>query len=297
MKIIHKVNMNKKKLIKAMLPKVVLKNYRDFKLFDFKIKMIEEQIKNNWLLDRIPETDNQKEMMKRKEFKIYSQTGEDGIIDYIFEKIGTTNKTFVEIGIEEGKECNTANLSLNFGWKGILIEANEGYVKKAKEYYKNKLVKVVQSFVTRENINNTIKTNDIQGEIDLLSIDIDGNDYWVWNVINVIKPRVVIVEYNSILGKEPITIKYKPQFERFKEHAGGFYYGASLSALSKLGEAKGYVLVGCNRHGFNAFFVKKEEAQNIFHKLSPEEADYLPDGEEITKESFEKIKHMKFERV
>ncbi|MBI2043110.1 hypothetical protein HYT25_01840 [Candidatus Pacearchaeota archaeon] len=289
--------MNKKKIIKAILPSGILKIYRDFKLFDFKIKMIEEQIKNNWLLDRIPEIDNQKEMMRRKEFKIYSQTGEDGIIDYIFKKIGVINKTFIEIGIEEGKECNTANLSLNFGWKGVLIEANPDYVKKAKEYYKNKPVKVVQSFVTAENINDTIKNSNIKGEIDLLSIDIDGNDYWVWNVINVIKPRVVIIEYNSILGKDPITIKYKPQFERFKEHINGFYYGASLSALNKLGESKGYILVGCNSYGFNAFFVRKEEAQNIFHKLSPEEADYLPDGEKITKKSFEKIKHMEFERV
>jgi len=285
-----------KKLLKSFIPRGLLREYQGIKMFNHRIALLEQEIKNKWLAEKRKDW-SQKETIRLKEFQIYSQTGEDGILQYIFEQIGTTNKTFVEIGIEDGRQCNTANLSLNFGWKGLLIEGNKVYAERAKAYYSGKPVKVVQAFVTKENINELIKNSGIKGKIDLLSIDIDGNDYWVWNEIDSVRPRVVVIEYNSILGIEPITIPYNPKFERLKAHPGGFYYGASLAALEKLASSKGYILVGCNTWGFNAFFVQKKDANKIFNCVASEEADYLPNGEKETRRRFSLIKHMPFKRV
>jgi len=284
-----------KKLLKKLIPGCVLNFYRKVNMSDYKIKYLEEEIKNRWLNERAEESKNQKENFRRKEFKIFSQTGEDGVIDYIFKKIGVKNKKFVEIGIEDGRECNTANLSLNFGWSGLLIEANKSDAEKAKKYYLGKPVKVINSFVKKENINEILKRENILGEIDLLSIDIDGNDYWIWETINEISPRVVIVEYNSTLRGRDITIKYNPAFSRFTKEKTGYYYGTSLSALTKLAEKKGYALVACNSLGFNSFFVKKSELKGL-KKLSPEEADYKGISDEEVKKRFEKIKHLPFQK-
>lgn len=286
-----------KEIVKKSIPSFSLNAYRKFKLYEWRIGILESEVKNQWLIQNAEDVKDQKENIRRHEFKIYSQTGEDGIINYIFKKIGAKNKKFVEIGIEDGRECNTANLSLNFCWSGLLIEGNKTYAKKAQQYYKNKPVKVVNAFVTKENINNILKENNMKGEIDLLSIDIDGNDYWIWKEINEVKPRVVVVEYNDILGKEPITVKYDSNFERLRKHSSGFYYGASLSALANLAKSKGYILIGCNSFSFNAFFIKKNEAKKYFYHLSPEEADTLFLGEQELKKRFEKIKHLEFEKV
>lgn len=285
-----------KRVLKKLLPRRILKFYQKVNMYDFRINMLEKQMRNQWLLEHAPEAD-QINMIWRNEFKIYSQTGEDGIINYIFSRVGVKNKKFVEIGVEDGRECNTANLSMNFGWKGMLVEADSDYARKAKEYYAGKPVKVVQSFVTRENVNALLEENGFRGEIDLLSIDIDGNDYWVWEAINAVNPRVVIVEYNSILGKEARTIKYNPRFERLKSHSSGFYYGASLAALAELAEKKGYILVGCNSFGFNAFFVKKDAAKKKFKNISPEYADPVPNGSELSRKRFDIIKNMPFEII
>ncbi len=291
------LNMGKlKNVMKFIVPSPILEAHRKFKLYNWRIGMIEQEMKNRWLLENAPAGD-QKETLRRKEFQIYSQTGEDGIINHIFQKIGTSNKTFVEIGIEDGRQCNTALLSLHFGWRGLLIEGDKKYARKAQEYYKDKPVRVLHGFVTKENINGLITKGGVKGEIDLLSIDVDGNDYWIWKAIDVVQPRVVVVEYNSILGEEARTIKYRSGFERFKGHESGYYYGASLSALNKLAESKGYILVGCNTWGFNAFFIRKKDAKKMFKHLKADEASYLPNGEDETRRRFSLIKHMPFELI
>jgi len=252
-------------------------------------------------------TNTQKSIINNQEFKIFSQNGEDGILLYIFSKIGTTNKKFVEFGIEEGKECNTANLSINFGWTGLLMEGNKEYAKKAQEYYDNfpqvkkGSVKVLHTFVTKENINEVLSKNAPEREIDLLSLDIDGNDYWVWKEIDTISPRVVAIEYNgSIPAEKSITVKYDSSFKRLEKHSSGYYHGASLKALTKLGEEKGYILVGCDSTGCNAFYVKKEEAAGKLEKLEPEEAFYplvyrLPDMS--LEKQFNTIKNLDFVEI
>jgi len=290
-----------KSLVKRIIPYPWLRSYRELKSFNWRITQIENQVKNKWLLENIPKINDQKLAFRLNEFKIFSQTGEDGIINYIFSKIGTKSKKFVEFGIQDGKECNTANLSINFGWSGLLIEGDEDFARKAKEYYSGKPVTVVNSFITKDNINQIISENKIEGEIDLLVVDIDGNDYWVWKEINVIKPRVVVVEYNSALGNKSITTKYKPDFERLKEHKNGLYFGASLSAMTKLGKEKGYILVGCCSSGFNAFFIRKDLIKNKFSEMSPETVFYDDRGNvrkfgDLNKQ-FDKIKNLEFEQI
>ena len=161
-------------------------------------------------------------------------------------------------------------------------------------------VKIVHCFVTRDNINSILAKNGFKGEIDLLSIDIDGNDFHVWREIDIIKPRVVIIEYNAFLGPNiSLTVKYDGNFERYKKHPSGRYFGASLAALVKLGKEKGYFLVGCDSYGINAFFVRRDIAKGKLLIISPQEAYYPRTdlGEEGITAEFKKIKHLEFEKV
>ncbi len=247
------------------------------------------------------------------EDKLYSQNGEDGMLLYIFSKIGVTNRRFVEFGIGDGRECNTANLALNFGWRGLLMDGSKEYVALAKQYYKNELyykrqlkdrsrdVKVVYCFVTTDNINAVLRDNGIEGEIDLLSIDIDGNEYWIWKTITAINPRVVVIEYNASMGdKESITVKYDPEFDKHNYVPFNFYYGASLAALTKLAHSKGYILAGCDSTGLNAFFIRGDSARGKFADVSVEEA-YFPIARRCRvisqEEQFERLKHYDFDHV
>ncbi|MBI2626193.1 MAG: hypothetical protein HYW69_01195 [Candidatus Nealsonbacteria bacterium] len=302
--------MQPKTLIKKIIPRSIISFFRKA-IYPEKIYIIENNLDSllKTYYQKIAAPDfNQKISFRNAEFKVYSKHGGDGLLLYIFSKIGCQNRTFVEMGVEDGRECNTANLSLNFGWKGIIIDANKEWMESAQIFYRDKLgrssgnVKAVHSFVTAENINETISKNGISGEIDMLSIDIDSNDYWVWKAINAVNPRVVVMEYNSALGLKPITVKYNPNFhyqKAYKEHP--LYFGASLAALAKLAKEKGYVLAGCDCHGHDAFFVRKDLAQGRFIELSPEEAFY-PNPNAIQKigsveKQFEQIKHLEFDYV
>ena len=200
--------------------------------------------------------------------KIYSQNDEDGIILYIFKHIGIKTKKFVEIGVENGTECNTTNLLKNFNWKGIQIEGSKKLYNDAKIQLKKVLEKKIKNlkllniFVTKKNINQILKKN-CGKEIDLLSVDVDGNDFWIWKAINCVKPRLVIIEYNSFFGSNiSATIKYNSKFI-WNHRNNKSYYGASLKALEKLGKQKKYILVGVDKNGVNAFFVRNDLAKNI----------------------------------
>ncbi len=209
-------------------------------------------------------------------FKAYSQTDEDGILLFIFSIIGTTNKKCVEICAGDGIECNTANLIINNGWTGLLVDGNAESVRKGQDFYqKHKATYIypptfISTWITRDNVNKILKENGYEGEIDLLSIDIDGVDYWIWNAIEVINPRVVVVEYQDIIGQEkPLTVPYADDFDAYKyPKTRGMpnFCGASLPAFVKLANRKGYRLVGCNRYGYNAFFIRR----NIGEKAIPD---------------------------
>ncbi len=200
------------------------------------------------------------------EFRVFSQWGEDGIIQYLISRIPIANDVFVEFGVEKYRESNTKLLLLNDNWRGLIIDSSQSnfdVINRDEMSVKYDLTSVCQ-FVTRENINAIIASAGISGDIGVLSIDIDGNDYWVWEAIDVISPRIVICEYNSVFGAQrAVTIRYDPRFERTRAHHSNLYFGASLSALWTLGAKKGYDFVGSNSAGVNAFFVRKDLSDGL----------------------------------
>jgi hypothetical protein len=226
--------------------------------------------------------------IKKFGIKIYSQNDEDGIILYILKHIGIKTKKFVEIGVENGTECNTTNLLKNFNWRGVQIEANKILYNDAKIQLKKilkkkiKNLKLLNIFITKKNINKILKKN-CGKEVDLLSIDIDGNDFWVWKSINYIKPRLVIIEYNSFFGPTlSCTIPYNPKFIWDHKNKRS-YYGASLKALEKLGKQKKYTLVGVDGNGVNAFFVRNDLAKNINLKSKKIKDVFIDNKREVRK--------------
>ncbi|MBT4208234.1 hypothetical protein HOE22_07810 [Candidatus Woesearchaeota archaeon] len=292
--------------------KQTIKRFLPGKLFDLireavypeKINIIEDRLNSLFLTyyQNMASSDlNQKTALKNAEFKVYSKHGGDGLLLYIFSKIGISNRIFVEMGVEDGRECNTANLSLNFGWNGLLIDANKEWMESANLYYKTKLgnesVKTATCFVAVNNINKLLLDNNFVGEVDLLSIDIDSNDYWILDSITAVNPRVIVMEYNAAFGLNSVTIKHNPDFhyqETYKKNP--LYFGASLKALVKLAKKKGYILVGCDTHGHDAFFVRSDVAKDKFVELSPEEAFY-PNPYTLAKfgsveKQFDQVKHL-----
>lgn len=303
--------MHFKQTIKKIIPRKIFGYIRDI-VYPEKIHTVEKRLNSffcTYYRDVASPFLNQKIAFKNAEFKVHSKHGCDGMLLHIFSRIGVINYTFVEMGIQDGTECNTANLAINFGWKGLLIDAESNWVKLAQQYYNNVLgsmranVRVVECFVTAESINPLLTENKIPGEIDLLSIDIDSNDYWVWKSITAIRPRVVVIEYNATYGaSRSVTIKYDPEFH-YKNTAreNPLYFGVSLTALTKLGKEKGYVLVACDTHGHDAYFVRSDAAEGKFIALSPEEAFY-PNPYTIgaigdLETQFNLIKHLDFEQI
>lgn len=208
--------------------------------------------------------------------KIYSQNEEDGIILEIFKRIGTTNKVFVEFGVETGLECNTRAL-LFCGWRGLWIDGNEKSIQSMEQQLPRTIssgqLSVLNAFITRDNINKLILSKIPETEIDLLSVDIDGNDYHVLSAITCIKPRVIVIEYNA---KFPPPIQYCQKYNENHRWDGSDDFGSSIAFLDKNLNNMGYKLVGCNVAGSNAFFVKKALLKNKFNNPNNAEHHYQP---------------------
>ncbi|GAB4401183.1 MAG: hypothetical protein OHK0053_23560 [Microscillaceae bacterium] len=206
-------------------------------------------------------------------FREYSQHEEDGILLYIFAIIGITNKKCIEVCAGDGLECNTTNLILNHRWIGYLFDGNLENVKRGIDFFakhpdsKYYPPKFVHAWITKDNINQLILDAGVKGDIDLLSLDIDGNDYWLLNEISVVNPRVIVLEINHLWGdKEAVTTPYDDNFVAEFSKYGSDYAGASLPAFIKLCREKGYRLVGTNAIATNAFFVRND----IVHPWLPE---------------------------
>jgi hypothetical protein len=195
-------------------------------------------------------------------FRVYSQWGEDGIIQFLINKIHIKNKNFIEFGVENYTESNTRFLLLNNNWSGLVMDGDHhsiDFIKNDKKIYWGSNLKAKRAFITKENINNLISEEGLIGDIGILSIDIDGNDYWIWEAIDCVSPRIVICEYNSLFGpKSTISTPYADDFIRTRAHYSNLYYGTSISALEYLGKQKGYSLVGSNNAGNNIFFVRND---------------------------------------
>ncbi len=198
--------------------------------------------------------------LKDAGFRVFSQYEEDGKILLILAAIGMQNKTFVEIGSDDGINSNCANLVLNFGYHGLFLDGNPTSVKRGRRFYSKyphpwmypptfKCTKV-----TAENINELVTEAGLKGDIDVLSIDIDGNDYWVWKALEAVSPNVVIIETHVEFGMKDIVVPYDPNYFFPGKHP--VYHGASPIAMVKMAKKKGYRLVGANDLGFNLIFVK-----------------------------------------
>ena len=226
------------------------------------------------------------------EFKVFSQWGEDGIIQYLVSKIDIPNKVFVEFGVENYLESNTRFLMMNDNWSGLVIDgskSNINFIKSDDIYWRHELT-AVESFITKDNINEIISSNVKVEDIGILSVDIDGNDYWVYNAIDCVNPRILICEYNNIFGSEhPVTVPYNPSFVRRNAHHSDLYFGASLKAFYNIAKERGYTFVGTNSAGMNAFFVRNDLA-SPFKAVTPEDV-YQPSK---TRESRDKEGKLSF---
>ena len=190
------------------------------------------------------------------ELKVFSQNGEDGVIAEIMSRIGPGSRWFVEFGIGEGVEGNCVFLADVLGWRGLFIEGAEApYPALAHKYGSNPAVSTMHSLVTAENIESLLGSADVPAELDVLSIDIDGNDYWVWKAVERFSPRLAIVEYN---GSLPLDAALVQPYRAEASWDATDYFGASLGALERLAEEKGYFLAHTELSGSNAFFVRAD---------------------------------------
>ena len=212
-------------------------------------------------------------------FRIYSQFEEDGMILYVLAMIGLKTKKVVEMCCGTGNECMATNLILNHGFDGYLFDGDRKKIESARMFFKSKKDCLMytpvlrNAWITTDNVNNLLAESGCTGEVDVFSLDIDGNDYWIWKTISVIRPRLLICETHNLVPSDlSLTIEYQQDFNCWSK-AGHEqdYRGVSLLAMVKLCKEKGYRLIGAHRHGFNAFFLRKDEGRDFFPEVSIEE--------------------------
>jgi hypothetical protein len=204
------------------------------------------------------------------EFQVYSQFGEDGIIEWLVSNLELQNKTFVEFGVENYLEANTRFLLLNRNWTGLVLDGspcNMDFLRSSATYWRND-IQCQAAFITVENIKELIQQNGFFGPLGILSIDLDGNDYWILKELDGLHPDILILECNPVFGdRHAVTVPYDPQFERFRSHHSGLLFGASISALRDLAESRGYEFFGTCSNGLNAFFVRADHAPKLAGKV------------------------------
>lgn len=239
-----------------LLTKLIFKNSG---LDDLKNKLNKIRINQGKILD-LSIKDKSLNELNDYHYSIFSQFNEDSVIQYLIKNLKIENKIFIEIGVENYEEANTRYLLENNNWEGLIIDnskENINIIKKQNYFWRYKL-KAENAFINVENVNEIIDKYKFPKQIGLLSIDIDGNDYWIWEAISVVSPDILVIEYNALYGSEKsLTLKYEKNFKRPDKGIYKCLYGASLKALTSLSERKGYSLVATNLNGNNAFFVKK----------------------------------------
>lgn len=203
---------------------------------------------------------------RSREFKVYSQWGEDGIIDHLVQRIDIRSRSFVEFGVENYTEANTLFLLKHRNWRGLVIDGSPQHIdsiRRGAVLWRHDLMADC-SFITTDNINDIIRRNGLAGELGLLSVDIDGNDYWVWQAIDCVQPQIVVAEYNSLFGPRAlVSTPYRADFQRTVADPSNMYYGASIAALDHLARSRGYTLVAGNSAGNNVFFVRNDSLGSL----------------------------------
>jgi hypothetical protein len=212
------------------------------------------------------------------EFKVFSQWGEDGIIQRLIAEVPIVNRTFIEFGVEDFMESNCRYLLMNDNWQGMVLDGSPTNIERLRASYffwKHDLRAEAQ-FITAENIDGLLSRADFDADLGLLSVDVDGMDFWILESIRCVTPRILVTEYNALFGPERIiTVPYESDFQRTSKHHSNLYYGASLGAMAALAIARGYDLVGTNSTGSNAFFVRSDVRPDSLPALTVEEA-YTP---------------------
>lgn len=207
-------------------------------------------------------------------FRCFSQFEEDGKLLFIFATLGISSGTFLDVGAADGVRSNCANLALNFGWRGVFIDGNGDNIRRGRDFYDRHAdtwaypPEFIHAMVTRENINELVRQSKLPTEIDLLSIDIDGNDYWVWESLDQVTPKVVVIETHVEFGMNSIVVPYDKDYSYPGKHPD--YHGASPTAMAKLAARKGYRLVGANEYGFNTIYVRRGLAERLLPEVSVE---------------------------
>jgi hypothetical protein len=226
-------------------------------------------------------------------FRVFSEGDEDGKLLALFAYAGIFNKTFVDIGGADGVNSNCANLAINLGWHGLFIDGSDENIRFGRKYYAQHPdtrvfpPKFCQAFVSRENINKILENQGMNGEVDLLSLDIDGNDYWIWYALEIVSPRVVIIETHIEFGYNNIVVPYDANFIPPGKHPD--YHGASPVAMVDLAKKKGYRLVGSNLYGYNTIYLRNDLAVGLVPEISVEKVLSHPRNIERYK-CFEPIK-------
>ena len=199
--------------------------------------------------------------LQTKEFRVYSEYGDDGIIQWLINYLQISSRNFIEFGVGNFHESNSHFLLVNNNWNGFVLDSSEkniAIIKKSQMYWRYNLI-AKKAFIDKDNINSLLSLSKFE-KLGYLHIDLDGNDYWILENLDLglYSPDILILEYNAIYGnKEAISIPYEEKFNRMKVHYSGKYYGASLQALSYLADKKGYYFIGCNSAGNNAYFIDK----------------------------------------
>lgn len=255
-------------------------------------------------------------------FQNFSQFNEDGILHYIFSLIGFEPRSAVELCAGVGYESMSANLILNYGWRALLVDGDEENVKKGVSFFSQHpstkfIGPVFQcNWVDRESVNGMLTEAGFSGDIGLLTLDLDGVDYWIWEAITAISPRVIVVEYNNVFPGQVVTVPYDPQFEvswipLFGDRAqeknvrgqiglvGSWvmHGGASLEAFCKLGKTRGYRLIGVNQVHSNAFFMRNDTGMDYFPELSSDSCRNTALDDEVAALAQEKLSAYEWQQV
>lgn len=226
------------------------------------------------LSNQIKNEEFQLNSIQNVEFSVFSQFGDDGIIQWLIQNLDIPNKTFIEFGVEDFSESNSRFLMMNDNWSGFVMDGSELNIKilKSSYYYWKYDLACKAVFITKDNINNLIEEQKFHREVGLLHIDIDGNDYHIWKEIDVIEPIIVIVEFNGIFGKDrPLSVIYDENFIRSNAHHSNLLFGSSIKSLYELALEKGYSFIGCNSGGNNAYFVRNDKLNDVVRPVTLEQ--------------------------
>ncbi len=228
------------------------------------------------------------------EFKVFSQWGEDGIIQHLINSLEIKNKTFIEFGAEDFAESNCRFLMMKDNWRGFIVDGSLSHIKSIKQsyFYWRYDLNACHAFITKNNINEILQHSGFAEDLGILSIDIDGNDWFILEAVSFYKPRILICEYNDVFGKErAISVPYDPQFNRTQKHYSNLYFGASISGITYLAEKKGYTLVGVNSNRNNAFFIRNDLVCTSVPKVDLDEI-YEPSNIRESRDESGRLTHL-----